>query len=60
MTLFDRVSPLCTYDGLNSHIGLAWFATEWLALTGFMLELENPALSVAIQWGLGEKGVLSE
>jgi hypothetical protein len=59
MTLFDRVSPLYTYDGVNSHIGLTWFTTEWLAFTGYMLEMEEPALSVTVQWGPGEKGAQS-
>ena len=55
MTLFDRVSPFYTYDGINSHIGLSIFATEWLTLTGYVLELEEPALSVNIQWNFGKK-----
>lgn len=55
VTLFDRVSPFYTYDGINSHVGLSFFATEWLTLTGYMLEMEEPALSVNVQWCFGEK-----
>ena len=54
MTLFDRVSPFYTYDGINSHIGLSFFATEWLTLTSYILEMEEPALSVNVQWSSGE------
>ena len=56
LTLFDRVSPLYTFDGVNSHLGLTLFATEWLSLTGFLLEIEEPALSVSLQRGFGESG----
>ena len=55
LTLFDRVSPLYTYDGINSHIGLSLFATEWLSLTGYALEMEELALSANVQWSFGEK-----
>jgi hypothetical protein len=30
LTFFDRVSSFYTYDGINSHLGLAVFATDWL------------------------------
>ena len=55
MTLIDRVSPFYIYDGLNSHTGLSFFATKWLTLTGYMLEMEQPALSVSIQWNFGKE-----
>ncbi|OQY26691.1 MAG: hypothetical protein B6244_12715 [Candidatus Cloacimonetes bacterium 4572_55] len=55
MTLFEKAGALYTYDGVNSHIGLSFFATEWLTLTGYVLEMEEPALSVGVQWGFGEK-----
>ncbi len=52
LTLFDRVSPFYSYDGVNPHVGLSYFATEWLTLTGFYLEMEEFALSVGLQWDL--------
>jgi len=55
LTLFDRVSPFYTYDGINSHIGLSLFATEWLTLTGYVLEMEEAAVSLSVQWSFGEK-----
>ena len=54
LTLFDRVSPFYTYDGVNSHVGLSYFATEWLTLTGYALEMEELAVSVSVKWDLGE------
>jgi hypothetical protein len=55
LTFFDRVSPFYTYDGVNPHIGLSVFATDWLMLTGYYLELEEPAVLAAVQWGFGKK-----
>lgn len=54
LTFFDRVSPFYSYDGVSSHVGLSYFATEWLTITGYMLEMEEPALSASVQWDLGE------
>ena len=56
MTFYDRVSPFYTYDGINSHIGLSLFPVEWLILSGYYLEMEEPAVSVGLQWGFGEEG----
>ena len=53
MTFFDRVSSFYIYDGINSHSGLSFFATEWLTLTGYVLEMETPALSVNFLWAFG-------
>lgn len=55
LTLYDRVTPFYTYDGVSSHIGLSFFATDWLTLTGYALEMEEPAVSAGIQWCFGEK-----
>lgn len=55
LTLFDRVSPFYTYDGVNSHVGLSLFATDWLTLTGYVVEMEEPAASVGTQWRFGQK-----
>ncbi|MFH1314250.1 MAG: hypothetical protein ABIJ00_13625 [Candidatus Eisenbacteria bacterium] len=53
-TLFDRVSPFYTYDGASSHAGLSFFATDWLTLTGYALEMEETAVSASLQWCIGE------
>ena len=53
MTIYDRVSPFYLYDGINSHAGLSFFATDWITLSGYMLEMEAPALSVNLQWAFG-------
>ena len=55
MTLFDRVSPFYIYDGINSHIGFSFFPTEWLILSGYVLEMEEPAVSVGLQWCFDEE-----
>ncbi len=55
ITLFDRASPFYTYDGINSHVGLSLFATDWLTFTGYVLEMEEAAMSVNIQWSFVEK-----
>jgi len=53
LTLYDRVSPFYIYDGINSHGGLSLFATDWLTLSGYLLEMETPALSVNFLWAFG-------
>jgi hypothetical protein len=55
VTLFDRVSPFYIYDGINSHIGFSFFFTEWLTLSGFVLEMEEAAVSVGLQWCFDEE-----
>ena len=54
LTLFDRVSPFYSYDGVNSHAGVAYFATDWLTVSAYALEMEQAALMVGFQWGPGE------
>jgi len=54
LTFFDRLSPFYIYDGINSHAGVSVFATESLTLTGYALEMEEPAVMVGIQWTFGE------
>ena len=53
LTLFGRVSPFYTYDGINSHLGLSCVATEWLTLSGYSLEMETAAFSAQVQWSIG-------
>lgn len=55
MTFYDRFSPFYTYDGVGSHLGLTFFATEWLSLSGYLLEMEELALSISIQWIFSER-----
>jgi hypothetical protein len=55
LTLFDRISPFYTYDGVNSHAGLSYFVADWLTLTAYALEMEEPAFTVSIQWRPGEE-----
>ncbi len=55
MTFYDRVSPFYIYDGINPHVGVSVFPVEWLILSGYYLEMEEPAVSVGLQWGFGEE-----
>ena len=55
LSLFDRVSPFYTYDGINSHAGLSVFATEWLTLSAYALEMEDLAIMVGVQLGFGDE-----
>lgn len=54
LTFYEKLSPFYTYDGINSHLGLTWLATDWLNLTGFYLEMEEPAVSATVQWSFGQ------
>jgi hypothetical protein len=54
VTLYDRVSPFYTYDGVSSHAGLSFFATDWLTLSGYALEMEEAAVSASLQWCIVE------
>ena len=54
LTLFDRASPFYSYDGVNSHAGLSYFVSEWLTVTGYLLEMEEPAVSASVQWDIGK------
>jgi len=55
MTFYDRVSPVYIYDGINSHVGLSLYPVDWLILSGYYLEMEEPAVSVGLQWGFSEE-----
>ena len=55
MTFYDRVSPFYIYDGINPHVGVSVFPVEWLILSGYYLEMEEPAVSVGLQYGFGEE-----
>lgn len=55
LTLFDRLGPFYTFDGINSHLGASLFAKEWLTLTAYALELAEPAVSIGIRWPSGNQ-----
>jgi hypothetical protein len=55
VSLFDRISPFYTYDGLNPHAGVSIYVTEWLTMTGYALEMEELAVMTGVQWAFGEK-----
>jgi len=45
----EMFAPFYSYDGRSSHAGLTWYATDWLQLSGYALEMEALALSVGIK-----------
>ena len=54
MTFYETVSPFYIYDGINNHAGLSVFPADWLTLSGYYLELEEPAVSIGLQFDFGE------
>ncbi len=52
-TLLERITPFYTYDGRSSHAGVAWYPVEWLQITGYALEMREPALALGFRWNFG-------
>jgi hypothetical protein len=50
MTVTERWSPFVSYDGRNFHLGLSWIPTDTLFITGFLVEMETPAILVGYRW----------
>lgn len=50
MTVTERWSPFFSYDGINSHLGLSWLPNDWLFITGFLVEMKDPAVLVGFRW----------
>ena len=40
-TFYNRISPFYSYNGVNSHAGLSYFASDWLTPTAYALEMEE-------------------
>lgn len=53
LTLLERIAPFYTYDGRTSHAGVTVYPTEWLQITGYALELKEPALAMGFRWNFG-------
>lgn len=52
--LYEKVSLFYIYDGINDHVGVSLYPTDWLMLSGYYLELEEPAISIGLQYDFGE------
>lgn len=55
LTYRETLTPFYSYDGSASHIGLTWYAKDWLQVSGTYLEMEDPAITVGITRALGGK-----
>jgi hypothetical protein len=52
MSIIDRFSPFATYDGRNPHVGLSWLPNDWLVISGLLVEVQEPAISVGFRWSM--------
>ena len=46
MTITECWSPFLSYDGINFHLGLSWIPIDWLFITGFIVEMKDPAILI--------------
>lgn len=54
MTVTEQWSPFLNYDGVNYHLGLSWIPTDWLFVTGLLVEMKDPALMVGFRWAFNK------
>lgn len=47
LTVTERFSPFASYDGRKTHLGLSWIPTDWMTISGLLIESKEPALSLA-------------
>ena len=52
LTIAGRISPNISYDGIAFHSGLSLILTDWLAISGLLVENSDPAISVGIRFDL--------
>ena len=60
ITVTERFNPFATYDGRNSHLGLSWIPADWLVISGLLLEVHDPAISVGFRWNLSTSSAADE
>jgi hypothetical protein len=52
LTITERFSPFASYDGRKMHLGLSWVVTDWMTISGLLIESEEPALSLAYRFSV--------
>jgi len=52
LTITERWSPFLSYDGISFHPGLVWIPTDWLSISGILVESKEPAISVAFRFSM--------
>jgi len=55
LTVTENWSPFFSYDGINYHIGLSWIPIDWLFVTGYLVEMKDPAILVGYRMSFGAK-----
>jgi len=60
ISVMERFSPFATYDGTNFHLGLSWIPTDWLVISGLLLEVHDPAISAGFRWSFSTGSVTDE
>lgn len=48
LELDGKFAPFYSYDGNSSHVGAIWYARDWLQITGYALEMAEPAISMGL------------
>ena len=54
LTVTERFSPFASYDGRNTHLGLAWIPTDWMTISGLLIESKEPGVSLAYRFNILE------
>ena len=57
LTFAEQLSPFASYDGLGTHLGLAWKPLEWLSLSGLWIEMEEIGPSISGGWNAAATAV---
>ncbi|MFC2141885.1 hypothetical protein ACFLR7_03010 [Acidobacteriota bacterium] len=60
LTITENWSPFVSYDGINYHAGLSWIPLDWLFVTGYFVEMRNPAILVGYRMNFGDKTLESD
>ncbi len=55
LTVTEYWSPFFSYDGINYHAGLSWIPFNWLFITGYLVEMKNPAILVGYRMSFNDK-----
>ncbi len=60
LTVTENWSPFFSYDGINYHAGLSWIPFDWLFITGYLVEMKNPAILLGYRMSFNDKNQFGE
>lgn len=60
LTVTENWSPFVSYDGINYHAGLSWIPLDWLFITGYLVEMKNPAILVGYRVSFNNQNRVGE